>query len=69
MVAVGVNCTPPTFVPELIGRAGTVTSKTLVAYPNRGGTWDAATKTWTGDGVPGGGSVRSPSTCALRAHD
>lgn len=54
VVAVGVNCTPPTFVPELIGRAGKVTNKTLVAYPNRGGTWDAATKTWTGDGVPDG---------------
>lgn len=54
VVAVGVNCTPPSFVPELIGRASAVTSKTLVAYPNRGGTWDATTKTWTGDGVPGG---------------
>ncbi len=54
VVAVGVNCTPPAFVPELIGRASAVTNKTLVAYPNRGGTWDPTTKTWTGDGVPGG---------------
>lgn len=54
VVAVGVNCTPPAFVPELLVRAGAVTDKALVAYPNRGATWDAATKTWTGDAVPGG---------------
>ena len=25
-----------------------------VAYPNRGGTWEATAKTWTGDAVPAG---------------
>jgi len=54
VVAVGVNCTPPAFVPELLVRAGAVTDKALVAYPNRGATWDAEAKAWTGDAVPGG---------------
>ncbi len=54
VVAVGVNCTPPAFVPELLRRARAVTDTTLVAYPNRGGTWDATAKTWTGDAVPEG---------------
>ena len=48
------NCTPPAFVPELIRRARAITDTTLVAYPNRGGTWDATAKTWTGDAVPDG---------------
>jgi len=54
VVAIGVNCTPPAFVPELIGRARAITETPLVAYPNRGGTWDATAKTWTGDAVPDG---------------
>ena len=54
VVAVGVNCTPPAFLPELLACAGAVTDKSLVAYPNRGATWDAVAKTWIGDAVPGG---------------
>ena len=54
VVAVGVNCTPPAFVPELIRRARSATSSSLIAYPNRGATWDAEAKTWTGDAVPDG---------------
>jgi homocysteine S-methyltransferase len=54
VVAVGVNCTPPAFVPGLIRHARAITDTTLVAYPNRGGTWDATAKTWTGDAVPDG---------------
>jgi len=54
VVAVGVNCTPPAFLPELLACAGAVTNKSLVAYPNRGATWDAVAKTWIGDAVPDG---------------
>jgi homocysteine S-methyltransferase len=64
VVAVGVNCTPPAFVPELLVRAATVTDKALVAYPNRGATWDAVAKAWTGDAVPGG---FGPLALSLRA--
>jgi len=54
VVAIGVNCTPPAFVPALLRRARAVTKTALVAYPNRGATWDAGAKSWTGDAVPDG---------------
>lgn len=46
-IAVGINCTAPEHVPELIVRIGATTSLPVIAYPNAGGTWDAATGTWT----------------------
>ncbi len=48
VVAVGVNCTQPMFVKELIVAARAVTSKPVVVYPNRGGVWDASQKRWLG---------------------
>jgi homocysteine S-methyltransferase len=52
IVAVGLNCTPPRFVePLLLGAAG-VTDKPLLAYPNSGERWDAASHCWVaGSGV------------------
>jgi homocysteine S-methyltransferase len=49
LTAVGVNCTAPGFVPELLGRIRQVTDLPLVAYPNSGQTWDAPNRVWTGD--------------------
>lgn len=46
--AVGVNCTRPGDVAALLELAGSVTTKPLVAYPNSGEDWDAATRTWRG---------------------
>ncbi|MDP9184737.1 MAG: homocysteine S-methyltransferase [Actinomycetota bacterium] len=54
VVAVGVNCTPPADVAPLLRIARSRTDKPLVAYPNRGATWDAASKSWVGDAVPEG---------------
>ena len=54
VVAVGVNCTSPVAVPSLVELAAAQTGKPVVAYPNRGGTWDPARKRWTGDDAPGG---------------
>jgi homocysteine S-methyltransferase len=54
VVAVGVNCTSPTWVPALVELAAARTAKRVVAYPNRGGTWDPGAKRWTGDDAPGG---------------
>ena len=48
IVAVGVNCTPPGFIAELL-RAADVEAP-LLAYPNVGSTWDAAARTWTLEG-------------------
>jgi homocysteine S-methyltransferase len=50
VVAVGVNCTAPEFIDELLRRARTVTEKPLIAYPNAGRVYDAASKTWSGGG-------------------
>ena len=49
--AVGVNCTSPTFVHDLLRRGPLGTP--LVVYPNHGGTWDGAHHCWT---FPGGAS-------------
>jgi homocysteine S-methyltransferase len=54
VIAVGVNCTAPAHVPGLLRRAATVTDKRLVAYPNRGATWDPHAKSWSGDAVTDG---------------
>lgn len=52
VVAVGVNCTAPSFIERLLQQAAAVTEKPLVAYPNSGETWDAAHHCWLEGGVP-----------------
>lgn len=47
-VAVGVNCTAPAHIEELLESAQT--SLPYVVYPNAGASYDAASKTWTEDG-------------------
>ncbi len=51
MVAVGVNCTPPQFVAQLVAIAHQTTATPILVYPNKGETWDAAHKCW----LPGEG--------------
>lgn len=46
--AVGVNCTDPTYLIELMSRISDVTDLPIVVYPNAGGTWDPTTGRWTG---------------------
>ena len=48
IVAVGVNCTHPKWIPALLESAPGC-SKPLMAYPNAGEDWDATAKKW----VPG----------------
>ena len=45
-VAVGINCTAPEHVEELIRRMAAVTTKPIVVYPNSGEGWDAASRRW-----------------------
>ena len=42
VVAVGVNCTAPGHLDELVGRAVAASGKPAVAYPNSGESWDGA---------------------------
>jgi homocysteine S-methyltransferase len=48
ITAVGVNCTAPEHLPELLGRMRECTAQPLVAYPNSGQRYDAETKQWLG---------------------
>jgi homocysteine S-methyltransferase len=50
VIAVGVNCTAPQDVDELVPLAAAVSGKPVVAYPNSGEEWDAAGRRWTGAG-------------------
>ena len=59
VVAVGVNCTPPGFIPSLL-EGGAEVSKPLLVYPNVGSTWDAASRSWILEGErpdPGASAV------------
>jgi len=49
VTAVGVNCTAPGHVEELLRRAATVTDRPLVTYPNSGQTWDSEAKQMLGE--------------------
>jgi homocysteine S-methyltransferase len=48
VAAVGVNCTPPQFVPALVAAARAATDKPIVAYPNSGETYRADERRWEG---------------------
>ena len=49
IVSIGVNCTRPDFIASLLRRMRDQTAKPLLAYPNSGEAYDAASKTWHGD--------------------
>jgi homocysteine S-methyltransferase len=46
VAAVGINCTAPEHVPELLRRAATATDLPLIAYPNSGRVWDGNERGW-----------------------
>ena len=52
VVAIGVNCTAPSFIPSLVEKIGDVTETPIVVYPNSGEGWDAERKAWTGVADP-----------------
>jgi homocysteine S-methyltransferase len=52
VAAVGVNCTAPQFVPELIGNIQQHTQKPVIVYPNSGEVYEVGTRTWQGDPTP-----------------
>jgi homocysteine S-methyltransferase len=61
VVAVGVNCTAPEHVEQLLRRTRGVTELPLVAYPNDGRAWDAVARRWSepGRGRLPAGAVRT----------
>ena len=46
VVAVGINCTAPGHISDLLAAARAVTAKMLIVYPNLGERYDGVTKTW-----------------------
>ena len=53
VLAVGLNCTPPQYATELVQRfCSAVPDKAVMAYPNSGETWNAASGEWSGTAVP-----------------
>ena len=49
LVAIGVNCTAPRYVPGLLAA---LADRPKVAYPNSGEIWDARERRWRGTGDP-----------------
>lgn len=68
VLAVGVNCTAPSYVEGLLHAAAQVTAKPLVAYPNSGETYDAQAKTWSGLLDPADWGVRGRTWRAAGAR-
>jgi homocysteine S-methyltransferase len=52
VAAIGINCTPPRFIPDLIRAVAGVTDKPIVVYPNSGETYDPLSNRWLGESVP-----------------
>ncbi len=48
IAAIGINCTAPRYVGELLRRIAKRTGKPLLAYPNSGQAYDPGTKRWSG---------------------
>jgi homocysteine S-methyltransferase len=49
VIAVGVNCTAPQFIADLLRSARGLTQKPIVVYPNSGETYNAILKRWNGE--------------------
>lgn len=52
IIAAGVNCSAPADIEEAVTAAVAATGLPGVAYPNRGGTWDAITGDWHDHDAP-----------------
>jgi homocysteine S-methyltransferase len=50
VIGIGVNCTAPKLIGNLIRQLAEVTCKAIVVYPNSGEAWDAVHRCWQGDG-------------------
>ncbi|WP_298406302.1 homocysteine S-methyltransferase [uncultured Chloroflexus sp.] len=50
VAAIGVNCTAPRFLPDLIRAMRAVTDKPIVVYPNSGEVYDPVGQCWIGAG-------------------
>ena len=68
VVAVGVNCTAPEHVVELLHAAARETPKPLVAYPNSGERYDAVGRRWLGSSDAADWGERAKLWCRAGAR-
>lgn len=52
LIGIGINCSSPRFVPDVIQRLEAKTDRPIIVYPNSGEEWDAAAHRWTGTTHP-----------------
>ncbi|TRX56776.1 homocysteine S-methyltransferase [Thalassomonas sp. M1454] len=52
IIALGINCTAPQYLPALIDSLSTTTKKYIIVYPNSGEHFHSDTKTWHGTADP-----------------
>ncbi|MDR3452542.1 MAG: homocysteine S-methyltransferase [Rhodoferax sp.] len=67
-VAVGINCTAPEWIAELVGEVRAATGKPIVVYPNSGEGWDAQARCWTGTSDPEGYGELAVDWCRVGAQ-
>ncbi|WFR64466.1 homocysteine S-methyltransferase [Paenibacillus amylolyticus] len=53
IAAIGLNCAPMEVVTEAVSILSRASDKPVIVYPNSGEVYDAATKTWSGQGTCG----------------
>jgi homocysteine S-methyltransferase len=52
VAAIGVNCTPPRFIPSLIKELWAVVEQPIIVYPNSGEIYDVQEHLWHGESAP-----------------
>lgn len=67
IVALGINCTAPRFIPQLVRRMRLATKKPIVVYPNSGERYDPVRKRWVGQSSPADFAAQSRSWRELGA--
>ncbi|CAM4517982.1 homocysteine S-methyltransferase [Paenibacillus xylanexedens] len=67
IAAIGLNCAPMEVVTEAVGILSRASDKPVIVYPNSGEVYDAATKTWSGQGTCGSMSDASEQWVAAGA--
>ncbi|WP_336764842.1 homocysteine S-methyltransferase [Paenibacillus sp. USHLN196] len=67
IAAIGLNCAPMEVVTEAVSILSRTSDKPVIVYPNSGEVYDAATKTWSGQGTCGSMSDASEQWVAAGA--
>ncbi|WP_342571114.1 homocysteine S-methyltransferase [Paenibacillus sp. FSL R5-0749] len=68
ITAIGLNCAPMEVVTEAVSILSRASDKPVIVYPNSGEVYDAATKTWSGQGSCGSMSDASEQWVAAGAR-